>query len=51
MLKAIALLYGLGLIFAFLGLYVALTYDKYLGTGLILVAAALFIIPMTRQRY
>ncbi len=44
-------LYVVGAVFAAVGVYVALNFDKFIGAGMVLVASFLFILPYTRQRY
>ncbi|MFQ6060811.1 MAG: hypothetical protein ACE5KV_05915 [Thermoplasmata archaeon] len=48
--KLVIVLYLIATIIAIVGLYV-FTIDRFIGIGIVLVAVALFIIPMTRARY
>lgn len=48
--KMVVVLYIIATLILLVGIYVA-TYDKFIGAGIILVAIALIIIPMTRPRY
>ncbi len=48
--KLVVVLYILAALILIVGIYVA-SYDKFIGAGIILVAIALIIIPMTRARF
>ncbi|UCD91935.1 MAG: hypothetical protein JSV43_06795 [Methanobacteriota archaeon] len=48
--KLVVVLYIIAALIMIVGIYVA-TYDRFIGAGIILVAIALIIIPMTRPRY
>ncbi len=49
--RVLVVLYLIGAVIAATGVYLAFAVDRFLGAGMILVGAALFIIPLTKQRY
>jgi hypothetical protein len=49
--RVLVALYVVGAVFSVTGIYLSFTVDKFLGAGMVLVGAALIILPYTRQRF
>jgi len=48
--RLMIVLYSIATLFIIIGLYI-FTFNKYIGVGIIVLAIAMYIMPMTRPRY